>query len=75
MRDELSKSDIGRIAPNATALFLGISGYGLTVAMQENFYNKPNNWADTVAKIENVIGIRPDFMTSFMAPLILIQAL
>ena len=73
--NDLSKQDLQRMAPNACLGFLGTAAHGLAVNMQENLYGRPNLWAGAVEKIEKVIGMRPDFMTSFTAPLAMMQLL
>jgi hypothetical protein len=72
---ELGRDDLGRLLPNAILSPLGITAHSLAVSAQENFYGRPNIWAGAMHKLQEVIGIRPDFMTSFTGPLIAMQIL
>lgn len=61
------------MVPNMGLSVFGVVGYNLTFEIQENLYGRINQFAGVTEKLGQFTGLRPDYLTSFTAPLALMQ--
>jgi hypothetical protein len=71
----VSRGDAIRMAPNVAGSFLGVLGYIESLVLQANLYGAHNELGGVADAMKKVMGVNPDFLTSFTAPLAAMQLL